>query len=325
MSRETKMPGTTAPGTLEDVRYDDDTNVTSCSRNQTQPMIEAALQWAAEGVDVFPVHPTTKRPLLPAAHSKETIEGFTCRGECGHDGHGFHDATTDTERIIAWWTRWPDASIGAPTGRRFDVLDVDTKDLTEACADIPSFSGVHVETRKGHHFYMRPTGLGRRVRFARLIDWLGTNGYVVLPPSVGYQFEGTPRDMLEALPEASPELVKRATPRELTSVERTPSRRPKYQPPRQYNPNTGGAPTGVGLVRTVEQASKGSRNSVLWWAARIVGLEVHDGKRTQDSASVLLDELHDAALRSGLGDSETTLTIRSGFARGVSGIRGRVG
>jgi hypothetical protein len=60
-------------------------------------------------VPVFPCNPLNKRPLIP----KE--EG----------GNGYKDATTDDAVIKSWWTRWPDALIGVPTGPRFVVVDVD--------------------------------------------------------------------------------------------------------------------------------------------------------------------------------------------------------
>src|SRR5919107_1194087 len=52
---------------------------------------------------------------------------------CGGTGRpmttsGFLDATTDPDRIRAWWARHPHANIGAPTGAPgFDVLDVDVR------------------------------------------------------------------------------------------------------------------------------------------------------------------------------------------------------
>jgi hypothetical protein len=39
--------------------------------------------------------------------------------------HGVKDATCNPARILAWWTRHPQANIGLACGHRFDVLDVD--------------------------------------------------------------------------------------------------------------------------------------------------------------------------------------------------------
>jgi putative DNA primase/helicase len=39
--------------------------------------------------------------------------------------HGLKEATTNRARVLAWWTRHPQANIGLACGHIFDVLDVD--------------------------------------------------------------------------------------------------------------------------------------------------------------------------------------------------------
>lgn len=56
---------------------------------------EAACVFAASGVPVFPVAAGGKQPLTR---------------------HWFHDATTDLDRVRAWWSAAPAANIGMPTG-----------------------------------------------------------------------------------------------------------------------------------------------------------------------------------------------------------------
>lgn len=67
--------------------------------------LAVAHAFAQAGIPVFPCD-TRKRPLTPRGH---------------------HDATTDLDAIRRWWTRWPDALVGIPTGPASGlwVLDVD--------------------------------------------------------------------------------------------------------------------------------------------------------------------------------------------------------
>src|SRR5262245_31305484 len=51
--------------------------------------------------------------------------------------HGFKDATTDKKKIEEWWTRWPDANIGIPTGLAtgWTIVDEDIKPWKGATGD----------------------------------------------------------------------------------------------------------------------------------------------------------------------------------------------
>lgn len=136
----------------------------------TQPprLLDAALAYASWGWPVFPLKPRSKQPATK---------------------HGFKDATTDRERITAWWTRHPDHNIGLPTGKAFDVIDVDVP------TGIPSYSSMldddlipdvhgHVATASGGlHLYIPPSGEGNRAGVMPGIDYRGAGGYVVAPPS----------------------------------------------------------------------------------------------------------------------------------------------
>jgi hypothetical protein len=104
--------------------------------------------------------------------------------------HGVNDATCNRARILAWWTRHPQANIGLATGHRFDVLDVDGPTGEQAIRTLAATHGLQssgplVRTGGGGwHFYLAPTGLGN-VCPAGLahVDWRGRGGYVVAPPS----------------------------------------------------------------------------------------------------------------------------------------------
>jgi hypothetical protein len=126
--------------------------------------------------------------------------GCSCRDPgCGQVGkhplgslvpHGVKDATCNRARILAWWTRHPQANIGLVTGDRFDVLDVDGPTGAQAIQELAAAHGLHscgplVRTGGGGwHFYLAPTGLSNVSPVGlEHVDWRGRGGYVVAPPS----------------------------------------------------------------------------------------------------------------------------------------------
>ncbi|MGZ4610439.1 MAG: bifunctional DNA primase/polymerase [Actinomycetes bacterium] len=167
-------------------------------------MLDAAL-WYATALDwpVFPLVPGRKSPLT---------------------AHGFKDATTDTEVITSWWTRWPESNIGVPTGHRdaggcgYDVIDVDGlvgfKSLRElqhrdcppdccavsfcpATGALPAVEALAFTPGdpkgiangrvrgQGRHLYVPAAGTVNTTQAFPGIDLRGNGGYVVVSPSVG--------------------------------------------------------------------------------------------------------------------------------------------
>lgn len=128
--------------------------------------LKAALSYARRGQRVFPCK-ADKSPLI---------------------GGGFKNATTDRSRVHAFWSRWPSARIGLPTGENFFVLDVDRlKALGELPAELPATWTVRTP-RDGLHFYFAAVeGLTNSPgNLPKGIDVRGTGGYVIGPPSPGY-------------------------------------------------------------------------------------------------------------------------------------------
>jgi hypothetical protein len=132
----------------------------------------AALRYAEAGIRVFPVKPKGKAPL--------TLNGL-------------HDASADLALVTSWWTRWPHANIGLPTGLTFDVFDLDGQGAALLWArgyfeNLEPFLG-HVLTPRtaSHHLYVPTTGRGNGTDIAPAVgvDYRGLGGYVVAPPSLG--------------------------------------------------------------------------------------------------------------------------------------------
>jgi hypothetical protein len=202
---------------------------------------DAALVYASRGIPVLPLHhplPDLGRRTIPdgEAIAPAWSTGCSCRDRaCAQVGkhplgslvpHGLKDATINRARILAWWTRYPQANIGLATGHRFDVLDVDGPAGGEA---IRTFATEHGLTSSGPlvrtggggwHYYVAPTGLGNvRPRDLEHVDWRGRGGYVVAPPSrhaSGHLYRFLPgRDLELPIPEVPAPLRQRLQPRQL--------------------------------------------------------------------------------------------------------------
>jgi Bifunctional DNA primase/polymerase, N-terminal/CHC2 zinc finger len=102
--------------------------------------------------------------------------------------NGLLDASTDFPVILDWWTRWPSANIGLRTGVQFDVLDIDGEvgrtSLEAKAGPETAHSGPVSRTGRGEHWLFLPSGTANRAGLLDKLDWRGTNGYIVAPPSV---------------------------------------------------------------------------------------------------------------------------------------------
>jgi hypothetical protein len=142
-------------------------------------MLAAALETAAvRGWPVFPCSPKDKQPLTP---------------------HGFKDATKDPAKIKAWWTQYPTAMIGVPTGAAsgFFVVDQDRKangsdgvatweKLQKEHQRDPGFTRAHTTPSTGKHSLYRWCENIRNIPLDVLgpgIEIKGEGGYIIVPPS----------------------------------------------------------------------------------------------------------------------------------------------
>ena len=203
---------------------------------------DAALGYASHGIPVLPLHYP-----LPHHRDLQTLSedqrqprptvrtSCSCRDPgCGQVAkhplgslvpHGVKDATCNRARILAWWTRHPQANIGLATGHLFDILDVDGPQGEQTIRTLAAehgltSSGPLVHTGGGGwHFYLAPTGLGN-VCPAGLahVDWRGRGGYVVAPPSrhpSGHPYQWAPGRDLDTPPGQVPAvLLERLQPRQ---------------------------------------------------------------------------------------------------------------
>ncbi|MCO5294435.1 MAG: bifunctional DNA primase/polymerase [Homoserinimonas sp.] len=259
------------------------------------PLSEAAARFAAAGVPVFPCVPGEKRPLVR---------------------RGFHDATVDPGQVTAWWSRWPSANIGIPTGAVSGVEVVDV-DVHVTGTGFPAFREAHrqglaagwaglVRTPSGglHAYYpVNPDRAQSSWQAARAhVDFRGEGGYIIAPPSkvlrpggvrAPYRFIVASGDT--PVPVDAARLREFLDPRTPIPIDRARAQRFARQ----------GSDAKV-LAGWVAGRGEGERNRGLFWAACRLA-------ESGASPDTTLDALGPAAEHAGLRPREIMATIRSAY------------
>jgi Bifunctional DNA primase/polymerase, N-terminal len=282
--------------------------MTSTSDN---PLLHAALDYAARGIPVLPVH----RPILRPGRELACSCGDPGCGSVGKHPittHGLKDASTNREQVEWWWRRFPQANIGLATGHQFDVLDVDghvgersVNRVLRAEHAIGPPPGPVVRTGSGGwHVYMAPTGLGNpKPRGLAKVDWRGRGGYVLAPPSrhaTGRRYRWV-RDLDTPIPDVPQRLRERLVPPAPAQ-----SARPTVRPPGPGHPY--GQQALQARLAEVAHAPHGQRNRTLYQAGlRLFSLAAGGVLDRAEVEAALLA----AAERSGLLAEEPTQTRRT--------------
>ena len=135
-------------------------------------MLDSAIRYCLDGFVIFPC--AKKIPLTGAG--------------------GFRNASLDAAKILEWWTRWPDAQIGLPTGavNHLFVVDIDGPEGERAIEKMRLPETFTVQTRAGRFqlWFRQPEGMKSKCSAGVLgpqIDTRGDGGFVVCPPSVHHE------------------------------------------------------------------------------------------------------------------------------------------
>ncbi len=282
----------------------------SAVRAHTGTIRDAALIYAAAGLAVFPCAPGGKLPLTE---------------------RGYRDATTGARRIRGWWAWQPQANIGIATGHGLDVLDIDVHaggdgyrilERLHRSNLVPGALAAVRTPSGGTHLYF-PSAPDRPQRTwsrgTMHVDFRGTGGYVLAPPSTVTDRRRSTGYTILTL-DADPRPVEGERIRELL----TPIR------PRVTTRRSDAARLNAGgLAHWLGGAVEGNRNASLFWAACRLAEHGIDEQGIHD----LLDR---PAFAIGLGDREVEATIRSAWrtvqltptagtgSRGASPVRGGV-
>jgi len=259
---------------------------------------ETALTYAVKGWPVFPV-------------SNRKIPMFRDWADA---------ASTDRAQIRAWWTEWPYALIGTPTGVPIGeladyspgiaALDIDMKNGKNGLRtlaglgyiDLPKTPTVLTPSGGFHLHFELPEGgfrntVGGRGRgIGDGLDWRACGGLVILPsPGSGYRWGEWNYD----------NCVRVGVPADLLPREVEPN--PFSNLLASIGPTVGGL---TGVERCLRAAEEGERNCVLYWAACRFAEAVTARLISEDDARIILSR---AASITGLTDREIARTISSAF------------
>lgn len=244
----------------------------------TDDMLRQALSYAARGWPVFPCQPGQK---IPATR------------------HGYRDATTDQERITAWFSLLPAWNLAIATGTPGpDVLDVDQHGKAGngfaaferlRRAGLLNGASAYVRTPSGGlHVYFAGSGQRNGHLAGQHVDFRSAGGYILAPPS---KVGGRPYQLIKTL--------------DGQGILDWSAVSGLLQPQRQSHGSVSRQVTGRDVSRLaqwVARQTEGNRNAGLFWAA---------SRALEGDPAIDLSPLADAAHQAGLAESEITRTLSS--------------
>jgi putative DNA primase/helicase len=240
-------------------------------------MGQVALQYVRRGWPVFPCRECDGAPYK----KRSTGEMATPRAKAPYTGTGLKDATTDEQRINAWWRSYPNALIGLPAGENgcfvvdFDprwvedhdpatgevLVDEDGKPilrlltLVELKAALEEQMGcplprslTAITPSGGVHVYFRQPADGEEIRnkgnLPDHVDVRGRGGYVIAPPSEildPVEFASTGQYRWLDRGDWRDDAAIMEAPAELIAILRAPKQSTRPATPRSLSPATGSA------------------------------------------------------------------------------------
>lgn len=283
-------------------------------------MLEYALDYARRGWHVFPCSPLSKFPLV----GRDTDGAGKKISGTG----GVKKATTDSTQIEEWWSRWRDAMIGVACGPASGVWAIDP-DAPKKPGEPDGRANWAALSRKHGcphtHTHLTPGG-GQHLLFkwrpdrpltnsegniARTgINVRGVGGYIIAPPSKRY--DGKAYEVAEPL-----DFFNFADAPEWLYEMLRPKPRPQAKVTSRSSGSVSGHPTTriQGILKIVASTTEGDRNKVLFWGAMRVVDMVVDREMPPSEGDRAFVALFDAALHTGLSESEIVRTLQSARAR----------
>lgn len=173
-------------------------------------LLTCALDYWDKGISIFPLVPNGKIPLtdaLPICDGKRTWIPFQTE-------------RASRERVIEWWTKYPNANIAGVMGEISGVICVD-QDIRKDEKGLPIFDASGQPIQRGdidgfpatlsattwsggkHLIYKYISGVPLRVGVRELLDIKSSRSYIVLAPSIingkAYAWDMDWKEMWDAL------------------------------------------------------------------------------------------------------------------------------
>lgn len=261
----------------------------------TNPLLEAALEYASKGLGVFPCWPGTKEPATK---------------------HGHYDATTMSEVLEVYWKGTPDFNVALRTGNGLLVLDIDIEPGGEASlAKLETTYGELPETVEqrspsgGRHLFFRfprDQNIGNSAgRLGPGLDIRANGGYIMMTPSrtekgvYSWVRQGSPA-------EAPPWLLGLAANKAVSKTKGSSA---------PVKSTAAKAPKALKYARdSLLAAEEGTRNDQLNKVSFALGRKVAAGALDEKQVR---EPLLETALEIGLSRDEALATINSGLTAGI--------
>lgn len=281
---------------------------------KTKTPLDVALDYAAQDWPVFPCRHADDEVI--DTNTGEIEVRAKAKAPLTHNG--FKSATADRQAVTAFWSRFPNAMIGIPTGEPIGafVVDIDVK------ADINGFDWLREMEAKhgrlpdtltantasgGQHLYFRYVeGVRNRGALGPGVDLRGQGGYVVAPGSVmkdGRRYTWTNDEEIADAPAWLLDLV---------------VRKPTTDAPTTYTPYTGGNSAYVDAAVEAELSDlaatpQGHRNNALNDAAFKLGTFVGAGALSRADAEASLRAIYSQWSNIRLSESTAKRGLEAGM------------
>ena len=159
----------------------------------TGSAVRAAKDLARLGLRVFPVRhrlPDGACSCGKVSHRPDGSEAASI-GKHPVTRHGHNDGSRSNAQIDAWFWGHPLANLAVVTGEVIDVIDVDNPDALQDVLDLIAagrfpqpLATVRTGRDGGMHLWIPATGAPSKSKILDGVDYRGSGGYVVAPPSI---------------------------------------------------------------------------------------------------------------------------------------------